>query len=595
MYLFRMTVCLYLITLLSSPVFAGIQWSTFLGGSSGEIGKGIARDSSGNIYVTGTTTSSNLATDDVYDEFYNGGKDVFVAKFNSSGSDLIYFTYIGGGNDEEGLDIFVDSSGNAYVTGWAESDFPTTPGAYDRTYSNQQDVFVLKLSSDGSDLLYSTYIGDEYCDHGYGIAVDSSSNIYVAGYTSSPDFPTKLGAFDTEMNGSDAGFLLKFNSTLSDLLYSTFVDGDNIDSCSAIALSGNDAYVTGYTHSTDFPTTEGAYDRNLYPGTVDAFIFIFRISSISQTLLYSTYIGGAGGDFGTGIALDSSGDVYITGETASTTGFPIKNAYDSSHNGGTYDVFVTQIDPEGNGSNDLVRSTYIGGSSNDYGEAIDLMRDLPVVTGYTDSTNFPTTIGAYDRDDHDDSDVFVSVLKTYGVWWELNYSTYVGGSGRDRANAIVANSNRVYVTGYTTDDSFPTTTGAYDEDHGGSSDVFVFNLRPVPEDSHKFYIKNNSGDPVAWFGNLGNLVLKGSLTPNTTPQASANDEFRIQDSIGDDVAIIDATNGNMYIKGSRQSTWEDPSAESDEFIIESSTGPVGYINELGNLYLKGQLYENAIP
>ena len=600
LYLFRMRIFLYLIMLLSSPVFAGIQWSTFLGGSSGETGKGIARDLSGNIYVTGTTTSINLGTDGVYDEFYNGGKDVFVAKFNSSGSDLIYFTYIGGGNDEEGLAIAVDSSGNAYVTGWAESGFPTTDGAYDRTHNDNDDVFVFKLSSDGSDLLYSTYIGDELVEQGYGIGVDSSSNVYVTGYTSSPDFPTKFGAFDTEMNGYAAGFLLKFNSTLSNLLYSTFVDGDgSFDYCRAITLSGNDAYVTGYTNSTDFPTTEGAYDRNLYPGTIDAFIFVFRISSISQTLLYSTYIGGNGGDFGRGIGLDSSGDVYITGETAST-GFPIKDAYDSSHNGGTYDVFVTQIDPEGNGSNDLVHSTYIGGSSDDYGEAIVLMRDLPVVTGYTDSTDFPTTRGAYDTDDHDDSDVFVSVLKTYNVSWELNYSTYVGGSGRDRANAIVANSNRVYVTGFTTDDSFPTTPGAYDEDHDGYSDVFVFNLRPVPEDPHKFYIKNNSGDPVAWFGNLGNLVLKGSLTPNTTPEASANDEFRIQDSIGDDVAIIDTSSGDMDIEGTlkldSEGNWVAPTDGDDNFRIKDSGGnDVAYISKTGDLYLKGQLYENAIP
>jgi len=317
LYLFRMRIFLYLIMLLSSPVFAGIQWSTFLGGSDGESGKGIARDSSGNIYVTGSTTSVNLGTDGVYDEFYNGGTyygDVFVAKFDSSGSNLIYFTYIGGGNDEEGLDIVVDASGNAYVTGWAESGFPTTDGAYDRTYSNNQDVFVLKLSSDGSDLLYSTYIGDELLDQGYGIAVDSSSNVYVTGYTSSGDFPTTFGAYDTELSGPEGsesgGFLLKFNSTLSNLLYSTFVDGDSIDNCTAIVLSGNDAYVTGYTNSTDFPTTEGAYCRRLYPGTIDAFIFVFRISSISQTLLYSTYIGGNGGDLGRGIALDSSGDVY---------------------------------------------------------------------------------------------------------------------------------------------------------------------------------------------------------------------------------------------------------------------------------------------
>lgn len=469
-----------------------LTWSTFLGGNEEDSGEGIAIDSSGNVYVTGKTndgTTDFPTTSGAYDESHNGIYDVFVSKLNSTGSSLTYSTFIGGNGTDVGYAIAVDGSGNAYVTGECDSGFPTTNNAYDESHNGGlADVFIVKLNSTGSTLSYSTFIGGADDDRGYGIEVDGSGDIYVTGKTDddeTTDFPTTNGAYDTTHNGGADVFVVKLSpdgSGSSDLLYSTFIGGSGGDYGRAIDVYNDDAYVTGNTYdaATDFPTTGGAYDTS-NNGDSDAFLAqISPDGSGSSDLEYSTFLGGNETDHGYGIAVDSSGDAYVTGQTEDgTTDFPTTSgAYDESHNGG-HDVFAAKVSPDGSGSSDLVYSTFIGGSGTDGGYAIALNGTNAFVTGKTtdDTTDFPTTSGAYDEIHNGDNDVFACALKSSGD--DLYYSTFLGGSSHDYGYGIAVDSGgNAYLTGKTFDTTtdLPTTSGAYDESHNGGYDVFVCKL-----------------------------------------------------------------------------------------------------------------------
>src|SRR5437867_2121639 len=309
-----------------------LVYSTYLGGSGDELSFGIAVDAFGNAYVTGRTASADFpTTSGAFDNTFNGGfNDVFVTKLNATGSALVYSTYLGGSRccGDGGQAIAVDIFGNAYVTGYTYSaDFPTTPGAFDTVFDGVLDAFVTKLNASGSALIYSTFLGSNSI--GRGIALDSSGSAYVTGEATA-DFPTTPGAYDTTFDGGDDVFVTKLNPDGSALVYSTFIGGNNDtdgDDAYGIAVDtfGN-AYVTGRTVSTDFPTTPGAFDVT-FNGVQD--VFVTKLNGSGSTLVYSTSLGGSGNDIGAAIAVDSAGNAYVTGFTDSTD-FPItRGAFDT--------------------------------------------------------------------------------------------------------------------------------------------------------------------------------------------------------------------------------------------------------------------------
>jgi hypothetical protein len=254
----------------------GLDYSTFLGGANTDSGQGVAVNGDGRAYVTGENQSPNFpTTTGAYDTSFNLG-DAFVTKLNASGSQLVYSTFLGGTSQDLGFGIAVQE-GRAYVTGKTFStDYPTTTGAYDITFNggvNDGDAFVTKLNASGSALIYSTFLGGtNISESGLGIAVDGTGSAYVTGLTSSADYPTTTGAFDTTHNGGfgDA-FVTKLNASGSALAYSTFLGGASFDQGSAIAVRGGKAYVTGSTDSDNYPTTTGAFDTT-YNGNSDAFV-----------------------------------------------------------------------------------------------------------------------------------------------------------------------------------------------------------------------------------------------------------------------------------------------------------------------------------
>jgi hypothetical protein len=438
-----------------------LLYSTFLGGSGDDYGYGIAVDSSGCAYVTGNTDSSDFPTQNAYESNHSGNFDLFVTKFSSPGTSLIYSTFLGGSGNDLGRGIAVDSSGCAYVSGRTNSnDFPTK-NAYQANLKGDYDAFVSKLSSSGSSLVYSTFLGGSGKDYGYEIAVYSSW-AYVTGQTLSADFPTQNG-YQTHGGGWDA-FVTKFSSSGSSLIHSTFLGGAGNDYGHRITVDNSGcAYVTGDTDSSNFPT-QNAYQKNS-GGDLDA--FITKFSTTGSSLIYSTYLGGKGTDSaGYGIAVDTSGCAYVSGRTNSNN-FPTKNPYQANLKG-DYDAFVTKFAATGT---TLEYSTYLGGIEWDNGNHVVVNNaGNAYVIGSTKSSNFPVK-KAYQNTYNGSYDVFVSMFASTGT--SLSFSTFLGGSNDDRGDSIALDSSgNVYVTGSTESSDFPTKNGFQNTINGGS-DVFV--------------------------------------------------------------------------------------------------------------------------
>lgn len=346
-----------------NPTGSALVYSTYLGGGSSEQGLGIAVGVTGSAYVTGGTASTAPTpfptTPGAFDTTYNGDLDVFFTKLNPAGSALDYSTYLGGTVFDGGRGISVDAAGNAYLTGqtaWVnttQTPYPTTAGAFDQTFNGGvTDAFASKLNPNlvgPASLVYSTFLGGSGFDEGWGIVVDAiAGSAYVTGTTPSTDFPTTPLAFDTTHNGVDDAFVTKLNPTGSALDYSTYLGGSSNDEGFGIALDGlRNAYVTGGTFSSAFPTTGGAFDET-YNGGGDA--FLTRLVPTGSALLYSTYLGGGNNDSGRGIAVDAAASAYVSGYTGSSTPTPFPTsagAFDTSYNGGQFDAFVAKLDAAG--------------------------------------------------------------------------------------------------------------------------------------------------------------------------------------------------------------------------------------------------------
>ncbi|MCX6831735.1 MAG: SBBP repeat-containing protein, partial [candidate division Zixibacteria bacterium] len=390
----------------------------------------------------------------------------------SSSGALIYSTYLGGGNGDGGFGIAVDGSGNAYVAGWTSSSNFPTLNPY-QTDQGDVDVFVTKLSSTGNSLIYSTYLGGGSYDYGYGIAVDGSGNAYVTGLTVSSDFPTQ-NPYQGTFQGAYDVFVTKLSSSGNSLIYSTYLGGgsDELGDDIAVDDSGN-AYVTGLTVSSDFPT-QNPY-QTTYQGAFDA--FVTKLSSVGNSLIYSTYLGGGDYDYGNAIAVDGSGHAYVTGETSSTN-FPTLNPYQTDQ--GAEDVFVTKLSSSGNS---LIYSTYLGGGNYDVGWGIGVDGSgYAYVTGYTSSSDFPT-LNPY-QTDQGVEDVFVTKFSSSGN--SLIYSTYLGGGDGDAGYGIaVDGGGYAYVTGWTGSSNFPTLNPYQPTYQGGvdDGDAFVTKLSGCAADA----------------------------------------------------------------------------------------------------------------
>jgi len=395
-----------------NPTGTAIDYSTYLGGSDQEYGGGIAVDANGNAYVAGSTFSSNYpVTAGALQSAATGTGCGFVTKLSSSGSALVYSTYLGGSYTSRLTAIAVDSNLNAYVTGTDNKNFPTTPSAFQQTVPGLENTVVAKLAVDGKSLVYSTYLGGENVDVGRGIAVDSSFNAYITGFTNSVSFPVvpTTGALQSTNGGGDDAFVSKLNPTGSALIYSTYLGGSSDDVSTSIAIdTAGNAYITGYTDSSNFPTASP--QQSTYGGGQDG--FVSKLAPDGTSLVYSTYLGSKGAESGLGIAIDSLGDAYVTGYTGSIGGssvFPTLNSLPFVDNNQFTASFVTEYNPTGSA---FIYSTYFGGNTGGTSSnaiAIDSGGNV-YITGGTYATDLPITAGAYQQALNGPTDAFVAKL-----------------------------------------------------------------------------------------------------------------------------------------------------------------------------------------
>jgi photosystem II stability/assembly factor-like uncharacterized protein len=358
-----------------------IVYSTLLGGEpNNSAGYGIAVDSSGNILLTGYTDASDFPVVDAAQNRLRGHGSGFVAKINAAGTALTYSTYLGGSSYDYLLGLAVDSAGSAWVTGYSmSSDFPVLNAAQS-TFSGYQDAVVARLDANGS-LQFSSYLGGSNYSYGYGIAVDASGYGYVTGNTGG-SFPTTPGTIQMPLTGGKV-FVTKY-SPAGAIVYSTLVGGDSADSGNAIAVdSVGNAYVTGYSYSTSFTGAPAGGAQAADAGAGDA--FVAKLNQTGTALLYFTFLGGTGFDEGFAIAVDTSGNAYIAGQTTSS-GLATPGAVQTAATGLT-EGFAARLNAAGSSFGYV---TYLGGIRENYltSMALDAAGDV-YLAGYTNSANFP--------------------------------------------------------------------------------------------------------------------------------------------------------------------------------------------------------------
>ncbi len=478
--------------LIIDPVLA---YSSYLGGTGSEEAMDVAVDLAGFVYVTGSTNSANFPTNvgPLGPTAGGGGSnyDVFVTKLDTTASgaaSLVYSTFLGGTGYEEGRGIAVDDAGNAHVAGETRSkDFPVVNAFQEKTTA-VVSAFFAKLDPSGSTLLYSTFLFGNNGASANGVAVSAAGKSYVSGQTSSTNFPTSPGAFQTTLGGGNDLFITVFDTTKTDaasFLYGTYLGGGITESGDAIAVDAQGkAYVGGTTQSTGadraFPTKNGFQPGP--GGGYDAFFSVIDPSAVGAALLvYSTFLGGSGNENGTvlysGVA-EAGGIGFVTGQTPSTN-YPVSPGAYQGTNRGLGDIYVTAIDPLKTGADSLVFSTYLGGTGSDTGLDIaagfapngDL---IACVTGSTTSTNFPTTSCAFTK--KASNDVFVAVLNSTGS--ALRFSTYLGGTGSDAGRGIALSAQgSIFVAGQTVSANFPV-QNAVQGTSGGGNEAFIVKFGP---------------------------------------------------------------------------------------------------------------------
>ncbi len=471
-----------------------LNYSTYLGGYEGdEKGYAIALDGSNNVFLTGEVASTSFPDVGITGSA-SGGKDIFVAKLDSGGTTVSFYTFVGGTGDELGTGIALDSSGNVFAAGiLGTGSFAPGVSGYVTSdpSSTTDDAFVLKLNSSGA-LQKFTYLGGNGTDKANGIAVDSD-NVFVTGQTFSSNFPT-ASPYDSSSNGQADVFVAKLSNDLTTLSYATYLGGTNNDYGLAIAVKSGLAYITGYTQSSNFPTNS-AFDNTITGSApVDAFVAKIDPAGGGSGLTYSTYLGGNGREEAYGIAVNSSSEAVVTGRThsayadystytATTTGFPITSSAYQSTAGGAGDVFVARLNSSGNGIN---YSTFLGGGDAETGYAIALDGNVAYITGETDSSNFPEKLNTGLQSDQTGTDMFFSKVDTGASGSSsLAFSTYHGGASTDSGRGIAVASSTAYIAGFSNSNStissgaFPVAPGSpYQDDVAGGYDCFAAKITP---------------------------------------------------------------------------------------------------------------------
>ena len=440
--------------------------SGYFGGSAGEIGRGVGRDAQGNLYLAGTTLSTDFAVSETPRQATNSGNaDVFVVKLDPDGKTVLYATYLGGSGPDVLNAMDVDAQGRVYLTGATSSpNFPLSANSRGTAIAGNTDAFVVRLNPSlaGDDSLeYSTYLGGAGDESGLAIDADARGRILVAGQTTSADFPVSGGAFQTTSGGGRDGFATIIDTGGSGdaaLAFSTYIGGSGLDAARAIAAAPNGrVWVAGQTFSGDFAVTGNAPDVN-YGGSGDAFVIQFDPAAQgSNALVLSTFLGGTSIDDAKAIAVRPGGGAVVAGVTSSSDFTVTGNALQAALRGSA-DAFVVAFD----NNERVVLSSLLGGSGSEVPTAltVDPAGDV-FVTGYTVSIDFPVTSGAFQASAGPGLDGFLARIRIPATGSAtLRYATYLTSGGRQVPYGVAAGPGGVaYVAGYTTGNLFASDGG----------------------------------------------------------------------------------------------------------------------------------------
>jgi hypothetical protein len=467
---------------LAMVIDPGLEWSTYVGGAGYDYATDVAVDAAGSTTVCGYTESSDFPTvAGSYDLTFNGRMDAFVARLDATGSKLVFSTFLGGSSADFAAALALTGTGEVVVSGFTQSrNFPTTGGAYSTSSPGNGDAFVVRLNGTGSALKFSTFLGGSRYDQPFDLALGAGDDVIVVGLTQSSDFPTTVGAFDRSFNGADDGFIARLDASGSKLVFSTFLGGSGKEPATAVAVDTSGAVTVageawGVNNTSDFPTTSGSYDPSYNGGSSDT--YVVRVDSTGSTLVYSTFLGGAGGDPVRDLRLHPNGAVTLAGQTYSSDFPTTKGAYDTTY-GGNGDVYVARLN--GSGTR-LEYGTFLGGSDFDEGTAVAVDASGAVtVAGWTKSSDYPTTPGAGQATNQGLGDCLVTRLNPAGD--KLIYSTYHGGTRYEIPNSLALDhTNAATIAGELWSLDFPTTPGAYDTGYNSWGDAFVSRLDLLPK------------------------------------------------------------------------------------------------------------------
>jgi len=455
----------------------------------------------------------------------------------SQSYEAAFVTYLGASQWERIQAVFVDEGGYIYVGGTTKSsNFPTTPGAYDRkgTGTGVNDGFVAKLSPDGTQLVWSTYLHGSQRDDVYGVWADSQGFVYITGWTGSSDFPTTVGAYDRTHNGKNDVFLVKLTPDGSKLVYATLLGGSGVDQCRG-GMSVDDSgsvYLSGYTDSVDFPVTSGAIQKTFQGGYGDA--FVAQLSADGSSLLFSTYLGSSGPDHAfPGLCLHSDGSIIITGGAGAadfpTTPNTFQRNFGGSNKDGIWygDAFVARFSLTPAHEPVLHYITFLGGSGDEkstaqHGLTLDKEGNA-IVAGTTLSSDFPTTAGVFQPKPSGKNSVFISKLSLDGS--RLLASTYFGGvveNGYEPSGICVDSGSNVHVGGSIFGNvvGHPTTSLAFQQRPAGEGDAFFAVLSPdLSVLMYSSFFGGGGDDRIRdlWLGPRGSVVFAGDTYSANLP------------------------------------------------------------------------------
>ncbi|MDX1415700.1 MAG: SBBP repeat-containing protein [Candidatus Promineifilaceae bacterium] len=485
---------------LDPPHGDGLLFSTYLGGNFTDSGAAIAIDAEGYIYITGLTQSTQFPSTPS-PQATEHGVDVFVAKINPADGSLAYILWINAASAfdaDEGLDITVDDAGYAYVVGQTRSPdfcsfFGDVPG-YDTSYNGSSDAFLLKVKSDGSGLEYCTFLGGGDWDAGTAVIVDENGNATLTGETWSTDFPTTALAYNKYNSGQRDIFVATIDPSGTELAFSSYIGGSGQEKGSALVhLGSNIIALTGWTNSTNLPMSTYSLDPS-FNGAFDAYLLQLNIET--GQLVYGSYLGSQGEDRGTGIDRLSNSQILLTGYVVATAEdpapqFPTTADAHSKNLQGKSDAFLTLFNPQ---DSTLSYSSLHGGEGDEQGLGVSVgAGDTFAITGYTTSTNFPTTSQGYQTNRSEDPgapDAFISQFTNSGS--HLRYSSYLGGNEEDKGNGLkLVGFDQVYLTGSTRSMNFPVSENALNPENAGDYDIFVTKLAlPYYELKLPFILRN---------------------------------------------------------------------------------------------------------